>query len=487
MSKKNIKCPHCHKKTPFDNPICINCKRLIESSIKEEKKKKRFFPLVLIILVAIGIILYFNKDNTNSMLKLKRENIIKDFNSSVKNIKYDNSYKEDKLIYTRYNNSNILINKTGKIIEKNISNLVENFNNFIILSKKEGNKTINYIIDNKGKILYQDDDRIIYYPKTNTFLIGNKLYYNKILVADNIVIDENIDYEGYYFSYNKDNEGGIIDYKGNIVYKTTIENFLYLESSSINEDLDNNYCLINKDYKYGIINCKTGKVIIDYSTNIIKELNNNIFEINDNIFYLTNNEDKMYYQKDYDEVNFKSIYYGNNNLLLGKKLINTKTNSSSNNYILSNTNIEKDNNINRIICQNIKIYYGINKNNDSIIPCEYDNILFFNDNINNYLKNKDKIYTILIKNGKTSIYNISNKKIIEDVQAISLSSPIIIYREDNIYYAYNLYNDTFLIIPNYSKASIHDNALELDIINDKNKTTDEKLYDLDFNEIKISE
>ena len=103
------------------------------------------------------------------------------------------------------------------------------------------------------------------------------------------------------------------------------------------------------------------------------------------------------------------------------------------------------------------------------------------------MKNKDKIYTILIKNGKTSIYNISNKKIIEDVQAISLSSPIIIYREDNIYYAYNLYNDTFLIIPNYSKASIHDNALELDIINDKNKTTDEKLYDLDFNEIKISE
>ena len=487
MSKKSIKCLHCHKKTPIENPICINCSRLLESKLKEENNKKNILPFILVILIISSIIIYILNNKKEYITNKKIENTVIDFNSSIKNVQYDNNYHEDMLIYTKYNNSNVLINKKGKIIEKDIAKLIGNYNDFIIFNKKDGNYYTNYIIDNKGKILYQTNNRIIYYPKTNTYLIGNKLYNNKKEVFDNITLDEGINYSGYYFSYKNNNEGGIIDYKGNIVYKTDVKDFLYLESPSINEYLDSNYCLVNKDYKYAIINCKTGKIIINYTSNIIKELNNNIYEINNNIFYLSNNEKKIYYKKEYDEVNFNSFYYGNNNLLLGRRLINTKTNSDSNNPDISNTSIEKDNKLNRVICKNNNIYYGLNKDNNSLLPCSYDNILFFNDVINDYLKKNNKLYTILIKDGKTSLYNINNKKLIDRVEAISLSSPIIVYNENNLYYAYNLYNDTFLTIPNYSKVIIHNNALEVYIIDDKNTSTIQEIYDLNLNKISISE
>ena len=479
MKKEYIKCPYCKKKTLKELHICSHCNRLID--IKEEKQKRKSgFLFLLLVLISLGVgYYYFFKDEKH----IKKETVLEDFMKVVNSIDINNEYNENKLIYARINNKNALINTKGDIITNNISKLIASYSNFSIITKKKNNDYLYYIIDNNGKIIYQDKSKIVYYPSTNSFLIGNTLYHNGIKTADNIVLNENLTYEGKLFSYNNKKEGGIIDYKGNIKYKTDIKEFLYLETPSILEMLDNNYCLINKDYKYGIVNCNTGEQIIDYSSTIIEEINHNIFERNNNTFYITNKKEIMDYIKTPLEREFNSTYFDNNTLLFGTSLLNIKNNEISNNTLVSNTEIEKNNNIKRILCQDINVYYGLQYNNEVILDCNFDNISFFSSYLNNYMSNN--LYVILNMNKQVSIIDLKNNTIIDNIELYSYNSPIVVYNNDDKRYIKNINNGKEKEIKKEDLISIFDNGYELSIVDNIKMKSNKEYYDLNLEEIII--
>ena len=476
MKKNYVKCPYCRKKTLLDAHICSNCKRLLPSKI-EKKSHVSIILLFLIFLIIVGCSLFFYEKEE----VIKKENTIQDFSKVVSNISYDYTYNEDKLIYVKNNGKGKLVNSKGKVLVDGVSSLEEDCNYFYIITKRENNSKYYYIIDNNGKDLYKDKDKIYYYAKHNVFLIGKDLYYNNQKVASGIVMNNNKTYSGDYFSYIDKSIGGIIDYKGNIKYQTNIKEFLYLESTSKRDMLEKNYCVINKDYEYAVIDCETGDIVINYSTREIEEMDNNIYKMNKIVFYIDSNKQLIYYDKEPNETDYSFKYFINDKLLLGKQLINTIDGMPYDNVVV-NSKIEEENNIKTTLCKNIDIFYGMSIN-DSVLPCIYQDVKFFSTRINNYLK--DKIYVILKKNNEILLFDIKSNKYINKIESMTLTSPLIVYEDNGRRYVYNLKTDDNKIINDNDKVTIYDNYYVVEKLDVDNMTSDETYYGLDLEKIDV--
>lgn len=473
MEKKYIRCPYCKRKTLLEKHICSNCQRLLPSKIEKKNSLPRILLLLLLVGVGIGTYYYLNNEES-----IKEESSILNFSKVAENINYNSSYNEDKLIFLK----DKIINTKGKVVIDNYSKLEEDCDYFYIITKREGNNKYYYIIDNEGKELYKDKDRIYYYPKHNNFLIGKDLYYNNQKVASNIVLDDNKIYSGDYFSYSDKSTGGIIDYKGEKKYQANIDKFLYLESTSKRDMLEHNYCIINKDYQHAIIDCETGDLIIDYSSREIEELNNNVYKISNVVFYVDSSKRLVYYDKQPNEINYNVKYFINNKLLLGTQLMNTIDGMPYDNVVVS-SKIESDNNIKTTLCRNVDMYYGMSINNEEVLPCIYDNISFFYNKINDYLK--DKVYVILTKNNGITLYDIKKEKFFNKVESITYTSPFIVYEDNGNRYVYNLKTDDNKILKETDKVKIYDNYYVIETLDVDNMTSNEEYYGLDLEKIEI--
>ncbi len=474
MKKNYVRCPYCKKKTLLEQHICSNCKRLLPSEIVDKSIIPRLIILVVLALLIVGTYYYINNKEI-----IKEEINLVDFSKVAEKINYNSDYNEDKLIYVK--DKNILINTKGKILVDNINSLEEDCDYFYIITKREKGTKYYYLIDNDGKELYKDKEKIYYYPKHNNFLIGKDLYFNNQKVASNVVLDKNLIYSGDYYSYNDGSTGGIINYKGEKLYQIDIDKFLYLESPSKKDMLESNYCIINKDYHYALIDCDTGEIVIDYESREIEELNNNVYKINNIVFYVDSSKRLIYYEKEPDEIEYTSKYFINDKLLLGKQLINTKNGMPYNNEVII-SNIEIENNIKTSICKNVNIYYEMSVN-DEEFPCIYDNIGFFSNKINDYLK--DKIYVVLDKNNGLSLYDIKRGKFINMIESISYYSPLIVYEDNDNRYVYNLKTDDNKILNEKDKITIYDNYYVIEKLDLDNMTSNEEYYGLDLEKIKI--
>ena len=303
----------------------------------------------------------------NIVTALNNEKINKELNKiqNINIISKDIQYKEGIIELLEKNNNvqYIIINEniSGQIkIEQLIKNIkIKNkkTNIIMVLNKKEKIKE-NYLAENKIKYIYIEELNIkkilnIIFSKNNIIAImGNEgsgktittLILSEILSKNNkvLIIEDNIKNNSIIKLYKKDEKNKIIKIKNNLYVfniKKILINKRKIKINIIKEinEIKNNYDYIFIDTQ-NITSLKIYKEIIN---NIIYILNSNILEFNKikNIIYKKNNIKIIlnnYNENSISEEVIKNIF--NNKIIILEKLKNNK-------------------NYNKIINNNMNIYY----------------------------------------------------------------------------------------------------------------------------------
>lgn len=256
-------------------------------------KKKIFFIIVGILIIFIGVGIFFYKNLTNN-------------NQSEKIMLYVNNDKELKYITSSTNNSIVL----SKLFDENI-NAKFNNNKFLYLNEKDlyyvdiqnnKNDKIGTNVNDYGfiddNIYYLDAQNSLYYVKN-----GNKqqidININTINYTNNNIFLYTKDNNLYYYNINTNSKAIIVkDCKNlsKIYFDNNNENILFLSSNTI--------------YFYNLKDTKITNTIENVDE--ILDVNNNL----DKIIYKTLKESKSYYNafidddmKDKDNTAPSSCYY----------------------------------------------------------------------------------------------------------------------------------------------------------------------------------
>ena len=300
-----------------------------------------------------------------------------------------------------------------------------------------------YIVNNNGAILYKTKSKITYFPNTNSWVVGDKLYHDNKLIKDNIRLDDKVSYSGHYFAFVDEKEQGIIDYEGNIGYKskTNEYNHFVLETTNIVSSNQDNYCLINDNYNYLVVNCNTGQIVINNKSKKLYEILPKVYYQDKIVLYINNKGDIVSFNTDSSLEELHVEYLDDEKILIDKIVYDDKTNEAKNiNELnirsLAYKNIEEILNIQKEYCLNVnKVNYGLKYNDKQVIPCEKDNIIYFANNIMQSLRADQKIYVIINNHKKNSLYDAKNNIVlIDSIQYYSPSSIFIKYAEDGKYY-----------------------------------------------------
>ena len=468
--------------------------KIQEPKSKTKKSSKLKFPIILIticIIIAVlvtSLFFIFGNGNNNS----KNLSLIFDKNKLI-------PVKENDLYgYISPQNGKMVINPQFKTANSF-------YGNFASVSYLE-NDSIRYgIIDKTGKIkLSTDSSYKIKILSEYGLLIVDDILYNKNLKA---LTDKftKVKYEDFgYLSYIKqDKDGkyiecGIFNSKGK---KTFSYKFKDSESSfscsmgDNSEALKENYAVINiNNEKYAIINLENGKIIYDYTDKYISAFDDNIFKIynkNSNlesviciykgkIAYETNSDvDISYYDYDKEILHIEDFASDSNVYsyfdLSKKSNLNEKPEQSIQDTLKSLTGYYAFSNNNK---------FGIMKNNNVILPCEYDDIDFLPLTTFNYLKNNKKAeYVIAKKDSNYLLINLKNSKVVETFNAFSVTS----YRtstfikgklkDSNEYFVYNLLTGKYTKFDLSSTVSVYSNYITV------SKDGDLTYYNTDLKEI----
>ena len=468
--------------------------KIQEPKSKTKKSSKLKFPIILIticIIIAVLVTsLFFIIGNGNN--NSKNLSLIFDKNKLI-------PVKENDLYgYISPQNGKMVINPQFKIANSF-------YGNFASVSYLE-NDSIRYgIIDKTGKIKLSTDSS---YKIKNLSLYG-------LLIVDDVLYNKNfkaltdnftkVKYENYgylsYIKHDKDEkniECGILNSKGK---KTFSYKFKDSESSfscsmgDNSEALNENYAVINiNNEKYAIINLENGKMIYDFTDKYISAFDDNIFKIynkNSNlesviciykgkIAYETNSDvDISYYDYDKEILQIEDLSSDSNIYsyfdLSKKSNLNEKPEKSIQDTLKSLTGYS-------VFSENNKL--GIMKNDNVILPCEYDDIDFLPLTTFNYLKNTKKAEYVIVKKGNNYLLiNLKNSKVVENFNAFSISS----YqtstfikgklRDSNEYIVYNLLTGKYTRFDSSSTISVYSNYITVF------KDGDLTYYNIDLNEI----
>ena len=303
----------------------------------------------------------------NIVTALNNEKINKELNKiqNINIISKDIQYKEGIIELLEKNNNvqYIIINEniSGKIkkeqLIKNIKIKNKKTNIIMVLNKKEKIKE-NYLAENKIKYIYIEELNIkkilnIIFSKNNIIAImGNEgsgktittLILSEILSKKNkvLIIEDNIKNNSIIKLYKKDEKNKIIKIKNNLYVfniKKILINKRKIKINIIKEinEIKNNYDYIFIDTQ----NITSLKIYEEIINNIIYMLNSNILEFNKikNIIYKKTNIKIIlnnYNENSISEEIIKNIF--NNKIIILEKLKNNK-------------------NYNKIINNNMNIYY----------------------------------------------------------------------------------------------------------------------------------
>ena len=328
------------------------------------------------------------------------------------------TFDENKLVTIYENGKYGFINQKGKVVTKpEYSYVVDTSGKYAIVEKDN----VYYLLDQNGKQKLESKT-VITYDQDNDLYVANSTLYNSNL---NAISPKGLNVvsagHGYYkFTSEKDNNVGIINNKGKVVYKQKIDsgNYLYTYIGDTDDSLKETYCVVSDNNTYfAIINCDTGKVVKDYSESVISPNGNNIFYIETSdkavsTVYIQNNKIALeskdgtqltYYQNGYIQYqkDNKSMYY------------NTKTKKSQEEMPLELTFISKTSEWEQKT-GNLKISctknYGIISEDKVIVPCVYDKLVTLPYRLYEYLSKQGKDYIIAVENEKTYIINMKNNK-----------------------------------------------------------------------------
>lgn len=401
-----------------------------EKSNKSYKKILLILSVIVIIVIATFIFLNNSKSNNNDNNKT-------DYLGSI--------FDPNRPIVVKDNGKFGYISSNGKVLiepqYKFANSFIGKYALVAIDGTEDSDEVIYQIIDEKGNVKLASENLPEYYKDYNIWFLNDTIYdqnLNKI-VKEDLVIDY-LDY-GYLSYNNYNNESGIMNYKGEIIYKNneTLVNYTLCKNIYYQDDL---YVMLD-EYENDVI-----KVISLKTQKEVFRLNNadNYYftEDEDGIFYyydktIENSRDKRKYLffKDgklayetneiiddltvYDyQKQILRIDYGTDYESLGKEekiyyydVINKQLldePASKDSYIEYREKLnEQMYGYKEFECFNT---YGIKKGDTEVVPCEYRSVELLDIDLFNYMKTQDKELALLINKNSTILYNLKDSSII---------------------------------------------------------------------------
>lgn len=459
-------CPNCNTNNMSDSSFCINCGAPLNNNqnIKEQqpsqKNNKKIIKIIIaiILLVSVAIAVYFI------------------FSSKTSTLKLDSYYDPKKPIRIKKDNLYGYIDTNGKtLIKPQYSIIAKEFNGSytVVPGKGKNDQTVYNVIDTNGKIKYTSENLsdLEFIIEENVWLLDSTLYdvNLKKLSKDKIKVEYIKD--GYFKWNDSDSkEAGIMNNKGEILYTYKFSGKEKYFGFNVSSDYITNksYCAIVVDNeKYGIVNCDTGKKVYDFTNNLIRCKKDNIFEIvdkstktviselyirDDKVIYTTKNKnEEIHYSKYgyiYIEGNNKTQYYDFSTNKFTEKM------PKNDNMLKSDEELLSD--LTKTQCRD---YVGLSKDNEVILDCEWNRITlsFLDENVNKYLKSKNKEYVLAQKEKTTYLIDINTK---EKLVQFDNSSTYDIKNSRSLFvYNTNIDNGTYLI---YSLTSNKQKSFDLD-------------------------
>ena len=451
--------------------------KIVNKKIKEKKEKQqsnpsnsnkngvRVFLIILIILLTISLG-YFGYRLYLSCTKGETNNSYQSNISSLVNIKKDGKYgyvsNNKFVISAKYDEATPFYGNYARVVE-NI---------------EKGEKQYE-VIDTKGNIMFKSSSTndIRFYDKYNVWVINGSLYdYSLNKKSSDEVKVSVVDVDGYFKWTNEiKKQAGIMDLQGNITYTYNFkenENDFSFNVSKNNEIFKENYCVVKANKKnYGVVNCDNGKVIYDYTDYTIVRLDNNIFKATDKFgyeeikFYVQN--DKIVYKTDdkyitmkFDEQKLYIPIKESNNIISYIDVIKGEVVDSEPKTEKRPGKWESYSKYTVFSCGD---KYGIKENENTIINCEYTELVSLNLNLYKLLESNGKKYIIGIKDNKSYLLDLNIGNEVTSFDSIKLNilekSPFIYYtNESNRKIVYSLFSNKSMEVsssveyyPNYIK------------------------------------
>lgn len=402
--RKYMKCNKCGHDNISGVNFCNGCGSKIEIiKTKNIVLNKKFLILIPVLIVA-GILLYILLAKTSVIKNLGSD---KSVYSSSQNIRVKETY------------GYFYIDKNGQRINNQIYQWASAFmNDYALVSFGKDTENF-YIIDKNGEIVktIKDNDRqFILSAENEVFILGGILYNNKLkaLTTDTLNVSVN-DYGILKFYDTTSSEYGILDKKGKEILRRTSD-FVYQMGEDIGNDkyLKNQYCILNDAYNkiYQVLNCKTGKVIIENNKYNYKRLNKGEFYYNTGvasaIYFLISDDKAILSEK--TELNY--LYDG---LVMYKD-------KSSNGYayynLMSNKEMTRSEWDSKKYPANASSYKDFSEeigsifvNGDEVIS-NADRIYWPNDELSNYIEEKTnkRIFIYQDESGVIHVYDLKAKK-----------------------------------------------------------------------------
>ncbi len=481
---KCLKCGYENK----DGNFCIKCgEKLKEKNLKTSKKLIKLVSCITLILLIL-IILFF---------------IIKNifFTSKINSI-----YNPNNPIVVEKDGLYGYMDTKGKTLLQPVYKEASAFigsHTLVAIRSKDTLTGLTYqVIDKKGKVKYESNflSDINYISDYDVWVIENSLYNGEMKKITSE--DMYVKYSGYgYLMYETKSESGIIDYTGKTIFKWDYPN-ISMDISKTDEG--NHYAEItNLNEKSMIISLQTGKILYeneDTSKYNIMSHDNNIFEVYnkttyEKIDYIWFKDDKVAfklnsyaYNVELKSKNILEIDYGYNYKDYGKSQRKYYYDYKNNN-LLENYVPEKDlefaiGEYMEYSCSNKK---GLMKDDKVIIPCEYDDIKYFNNSVYEYLITKNKDLVILNKDNDIYLYDINKKQNIYKFETTNINdidvynSTFITYTNDNDEkIVYNILSNKKMNFDEYSKINIYSNNITVEENNKMSyyNTNLEKIFEI---------
>ncbi len=468
------------------------------------KKRNLIIVIIVLIILVIGITIFMkNKSEDNSILGSSQS-----------------MFDSDNLIPIKKDGKWGYMSTEGKmIIEPKYSSATDFYGDYAQVTTEEENDGKFIVINKKGEELYKFKYPydIEYLPVYNVWILDNKLYDSNLkpLISDDIEVYY---LEKGYFEYEDEDKNvvGIMNWQGKSTYEYKFKSDDYINiDAEIDEDNwvnDEVYATIgieeNDVEKKAIINCKTGKVVLDFIEYDILTDDNNIFKVVERddsditiIYQIYIEDDQIAYKIDGEDIRFEfyyedykvlSIEYENEDKTEYYSLIDKKT------YTRDELEDERER-YEEIGTKGIKqienfaynIFskdgkYGIISDGKVIIEAKYDEIEFLPYETYVYVqKTLNKQIVLLDKDNEITVYDLNNKEELFKFNAYSVytyEDSTYIYAEDlksGEQIVYNLISGKSMNIDNNSHIYCNTNYVMVEDKNGENTT----YYNTDLEEI----
>lgn len=484
-----MRCEKCGTENEKGTLYCIGCGNNLEEKTNSGKKEIKSFDKKMVIIVGVAVALI--------LLVI----LLKIFKGTSNKSESDLLFDADGLIMIKEGEKYGYINTEGKVvIEPKYKQASEFYGDYAIVteivSSESGDTYVNEIIDKKGKVILTPQSLLNteYMSEYNVWIIDNQLYNGSLKKISSDGVEVSYESEGYFRWKNETKHtGGIMNVSGKVTYTYDFkedESYIGIDPSyiaeNIAENLKDKYCRITIDNeKYAVVNCDTGKVVYDYTDKFIYSKDSNIFEISnydpyealstlyiqgDKIIYQSENGDieledyyidkgyiTIYNEKEYKDEGYIDIKQG--------KVVSEKPDYRTDNVDINLDSWEKYTGLTKFSCND---GYGLMKNKEIIVNCEWEKIDYFDRLLYEYLESKGKPYVIGEKDDKIYLINIKNGKVVEEFNTSSITNSSVstfiyyTYSDTSEKVIYNLITGKSISVPSNDKINVYSNYITVE-------------------------